>query len=173
MADPVQIQGSSYQGKIRNPLGVIGLSIITLGIYYVVWYFKINKEMAEVGQARGSTEAGDNPTTSLLAYFPGMFILVPPFVSTFKACKRLNAAERLTGLPQGMEGPLLWLLLIFIGPVGQYILQSNLNKVLQAQAGGGATLPPSAAMPQPTGAPEAPTAPPAPEAPPPPPPSSG
>ena len=33
MADAIQIRGSSYTGKIRNPLGVIGLSLITFGIY--------------------------------------------------------------------------------------------------------------------------------------------
>jgi hypothetical protein len=37
MAEPVEIEGSSYQGKIRNPLGVVALGIVTLGIYYFVW----------------------------------------------------------------------------------------------------------------------------------------
>ena len=37
-----------------------------------------------------------------------------------------------------MEAPLLWLLLIFIGPVGLYLFQRNLNRALEAQAGGGA-----------------------------------
>src|SRR5215208_46891 len=32
VAEEVQIQGSSDPGKIRNPLGVIGLTLITLGI---------------------------------------------------------------------------------------------------------------------------------------------
>ena len=37
MAEEVQIQGSSYQGKIRNPVLVIVWSVITLGIYGLVW----------------------------------------------------------------------------------------------------------------------------------------
>jgi hypothetical protein len=136
MADQIEIKGSAYPGKIRNPLGVVGLGIITLGIYYFVWYYKVNKEMAELGQAKGTEECGTNPTTSLLALFPGSLIIVPPFVSTYKACKRLNASERVVGAPEGIEGPLLWLLFIFIGPVGHYLFQRNLNRVLQAQAGG-------------------------------------
>jgi hypothetical protein len=144
MADPVTIQGSSYVGKIRNPLGVVGLSLITLGIYSLVWYFKTNKELAELGQAKGTQELGTNPTTSVLAIIPGAFIIVPPFVSYYNYTKRLNAGERLVGIPEGMAAGLLFLLMIFISPIGQYIAQANLNKVLQAQEGGGALAAPAA-----------------------------
>jgi hypothetical protein len=33
MAETVQIVGTDYWGKIRNPLAIIGLTLITLGIY--------------------------------------------------------------------------------------------------------------------------------------------
>ena len=133
MAEEIQIQGSNERGKLRNPLGVIGLGFITLGIYTIVWYFKVNKEMANVGQAKGTEECGTNPTTSLLALIPGFFIIVPPFVSMYNACKRLSATENVSGAQQGMEPPLLWLLMVFISPIGLYLFQSNLNKALQAQ----------------------------------------
>jgi hypothetical protein len=135
MAEEVQIQGSQEIGKVRNPLGVIGLMLITLGIYGIVWYYKINKEMAAMGQARGTTECGTNPGQSVLAVTLGIFILVPPFVSTYNTWKRLQATERLTGAPAGMEPGLGFLLSVLLGPVGTYILQSNLNKALQAQGG--------------------------------------
>ena len=32
-------------GKTRNPWGVWGLSLITLGIYYLYWYFTVNSEL--------------------------------------------------------------------------------------------------------------------------------
>ena len=133
MAEQIEIKGSAYQGKIRNPLGVVGLGIVTLGIYYFVWYFKVNKEMAELGQAKGTEECGTSPATSLMALLVGWLILVPPFVSTYRSCKRLNASEKAVGNPEGIEAPLLWLLFIFIGPVGHYLFQRNLNRVLQAQ----------------------------------------
>jgi hypothetical protein len=164
MAEAIEIKGSSYQGKVRNPLGVIGLSLITLGIYHLVWYFKINKELAEIGQARGTEECGTNPTTSLLALFPGAFILVPPFVSYYNFTKRLSAGERVTGTPAGMEPGLLFLLYvggIFVFPliwVAQYITQSNLNKVLQSQGGGAGQLAGQPdQVPVPESAPEQPT----------------
>ena len=141
MAEEVQIQGSSDPGKIRNPLGVIGLTLITLGIYGIVWYYKINKEMAAIGKAHGSEECGTSPGTSVLAITLGCLIIVPPFVSVYKTWARLSAAERLTGTPEGMEAGLGFLLSILLSPVGTYILQANMNKVLKQQAGGAAVEP--------------------------------
>ena len=136
MAEEVQISGTNAVGKIRNPLGVIGLTLITLGIYGIFWYYYTQKELAEMGQARNTEELGTSPGTSVLAVTLGAFILVPPFVSIYNACKRLKAAERLAGAAEGMEPGLLFLLWIFISPIGLYLYQSNQNKVLQAQAGG-------------------------------------
>ena len=61
MAEEIQISGSNAVGKIRNPLGVVGLTIVTLGIYFFVWYYKVNKEMAEMGRARGTDEDSAGP----------------------------------------------------------------------------------------------------------------
>ncbi len=140
MAEPVQIAGTDYWGKIRNPLGIIGLSIITLGIYGIFWYYYLNKELAEMGKARNTDELGTSPGTSVLAVTLGAFILVPPFVSVYKTWDRKCKAEAATG-QVGMESGLGFLLTILISPIGMYILQSNLNKVLQAQAAGGSSLP--------------------------------
>ena len=141
MAEPVQIAGTSEQGKIRNPLGVIGLSLITLGIYFIFWYYFINKELAEMGKARNTEELGTSPGTSVLAITLGAFIIVPPFLSFYNTWKRKVAAERLTG-QEGMEAGLGFLLSILIGPVGHYLLQRDLNDVVQAQASG-SPLPPA------------------------------
>jgi hypothetical protein len=158
MAEAIQIRGSSHQGKIRNPLGVLGLSIITLGIYGIFWYYFTNKELAEIGKAHNSNECGDSPGTSVLAITLGAFIIVPAFLSAYNFCKRLQAAERLSGAPEGMEPGLLFVLYVFISPVAAYIAQSNLNKVLQAQAGpggGAGIITPGSGAGQPS-APEAP-----------------
>jgi len=76
----------------------------------------------------------------------GAFILVPPFVSVYRTWDRKCKAEDATG-QVGMEAGLGFLLTILIGPIGIYILQSNLNKVLQAQATGGSALPPGSPAP--------------------------
>lgn len=147
MAEVVQIKGSNELGKIRNPLGVVGLALITLGIYFIVWYYKVNKELAEIGRAHNSDEAGTSPVTSLLAVTLGALVIVPAFVSIYKTWARKQAAARLTGGPEGMEPGLGFLLSILIGPVGHYLLQSDMNKILQHQAGGAtaAAIPPQPA----------------------------
>ena len=148
MAEEVQISGSEERGKIRNPLGVIGLTFITLGIYAIFWYYFINKELAELGKAKGTDELGDSPGTSVLAITLGAFVIVPPFISIYNYGKRLQAAERLTGTEKGMEPGLLLVLWIFISPVAEYIAQANQNKVLQTQAGGAGAIPAAPAQPQ-------------------------
>jgi hypothetical protein len=142
MAEEVQIAGSSEKAKIRNPLAPALLPFNTLGIYTIVWYYKINKEMAEMGKARNTEELGTSPGTSLLAVLVGWVIIVPPFLSFYNTWKRKCAAENLTGVTGGMEAGLGFLLSILLGPVGHYILQRDLNNVIQAQAGG-SSLPPA------------------------------
>jgi hypothetical protein len=136
MAEEVQIQGSSEVAKVRHPLGILGLMLITLGVYFFVWWYKVNSELAEIGRARGTTELGDNPGNSLLAMVPGFLIIVPPYVSFYNGSNRLRAAERLTGRPPGLDAVLMLVIYFFIGPVAIYIFQNDLNKVLEAQRTG-------------------------------------
>ena len=167
MADPVQIQGTGFQAKMRNPLGVVGLSFLTLGVYSIFWYYFTQKELVQMGRARNTDELGDSPGTSVLAVTLGALIIVPPFVSVYHAAQRKNAAARLAGVQEGMEPGLLLLIWIFIAPIAWYIYQSDMNKVLQAQAGGA---PAQAQVPPPA---EQPAQPQQQTAPPPPPPAQG
>jgi len=53
MADPMPPQypttssGWGPVGKVRNPWAVIGLSLITLGIYFLYWTYQVFREMKE------------------------------------------------------------------------------------------------------------------------------
>ncbi|MFM9150236.1 MAG: DUF4234 domain-containing protein, partial [Solirubrobacterales bacterium] len=96
MAEQVQIPGTQAVGKVRNPLAVVALAFITLGIYFFFWYFYVNRELKEVGQAAGTEECGTSPGTSLVAVTLGAFLIIPPFISLYNAFKRLNAAHKLT-----------------------------------------------------------------------------
>jgi drug/metabolite transporter (DMT)-like permease len=165
MAEEVQISGTNEIGKIRNPLGVVGLSIITLGIYAIFWYYFTQKELAEMGRARNTEELGTSPGNSVLAITLGAFIIVPPFVSIYHAAQRQRAAQRLVGAQEGMEPGLLLLIWIFISPIALYIYQSDQNGVLEAQAGAAPAaapqVPPPAEQPaQPQAAPPPPAQPP-------------
>ena len=55
---------------------MLGLSLITLGIYFFFWWYFINREMRDLGQARG-VDLGQNPANSVLAITIGALIIVP------------------------------------------------------------------------------------------------
>ena len=72
---------------------MLGLTLITFGIYYVFWYYFINREMRDLGKANG-VDLGDSPGMSVVAITLGAFIIVPPFVSIWKTGRRMEGAQR-------------------------------------------------------------------------------
>lgn len=125
MAETLSISG--VEVKKRHPFGPLGLGIITLGIYTLVWYYKINKELYDY-TGEGS------PTTSLLAVLIGWVIIVPPFVSMYKTGDRIAAAQAKAGLADRIV-PALVLVLAII-PIANFFwafyVQKNLNDVWTA-----------------------------------------
>ncbi len=140
MAEEVAIAGTEARAKLRNPLGVVGLSIITLGIYYVFWWYFINREMRDYGRARG-VDLGQNPGNSVLAITLGALIIVPAIVTMWRTSDRISSSEEVAGVERGAEGPIIFILLLLIGPVGIWYAQRELNKAWTAQAAGGGAAP--------------------------------
>jgi hypothetical protein len=134
MAEEIAIRGSNYPAKQRNGLAPLGLSIITLGIYGIFWYYFVNKELAELGKARGSSELGENPIMSVLAVTIGAIIIVPAFLSYWNTWKRHDTARKMFGVQEGLDPVPGFLLTLFIWPVGAYFLQTGQNALLAAQS---------------------------------------
>ena len=133
MAEEIQIAGTQSTAKTRDPLGVALLTLVTLGIYFFVWYYKVNREMSDLGQARGTDELGDSPGTSLLAVTLGALIIVPAIVSLYNTFQRTQAAARLTGA-EPLNGWIALILYLLLGIAFPAYLQSGLNKVCGAQS---------------------------------------
>lgn len=131
MAEEVAIAGTGSTAKLRNPLGVVGLSLITIGIYYVFWWYFINREMADYGRAKGTAELGDSPGKSTLALFPGALVIVPAIWTTVTTFQRVQAAQRLSG-QQPLNGWLALVLYVVISPAFYAYLQSGLNATWKA-----------------------------------------
>lgn len=122
--------------KVRNPWLVFLFTLITLGIYYLFWYYFINREMSDFGEAH-KTDIGMSPGMSVVAITIGSFIIVPPFVSLFRTGKRMRLSRRVAEISGGSGG--LFFLLSIIPIVSLFApvyLQSELNAVWR-------TLPPS------------------------------
>jgi hypothetical protein len=168
MAYEMQIRGSRDQVKVRSPWAAALLPLITLGIYHLVWWYRINRELRDYGAAKGY-DLGQNPTNSLLAVFPGGLIVVPALISYWKGTKRAMGAARVAG-QEPLNGWIAILLYVFIAPALWAYIQVSLNKVWQAEAepvaGGLAPPAPSDEMPPPAPPAEQPPAPPAEQPPP-------
>jgi len=134
MAEVISIHGTTATAKIRNPLIAFLLVFVTLGIYYLVWYYKINRELRDLGRAVGQEERlGRSPFTSLMAISFGWLILVPPFVSTYRTLKRVQAAQEVSGTTgepiNVLLGFVLYLVGVFTLPIEILSAQSELNRL--------------------------------------------
>jgi hypothetical protein len=132
LAQEVRIEGTAATAKVRNVIAVAILPIITLGVYLVVWWYKINREMADLGRAKGVTELGDSPGKSTLALVPGFLLIVPALWTTVTTFQRVQAAQRATG--QTPINGWLGLVLYFVfSPAFYAYMQSGLNSAWKAQ----------------------------------------
>jgi hypothetical protein len=128
MAETVTVEGQHYLK--RNPLGVLGLSFITLGIYFFVWYYKINDELRRVQH-----DETISPMRSLMAMVFGWLIIVPPFIAMWNTAKHVQGMETRRGVTQTVE-PAIALILMFLFSLGNGIyLQDHLNRGWDAAAG--------------------------------------
>ncbi len=110
-------------GKRRNPLAIwLLLPFVTLGIYSLVWYDKVNRETRDLGVPA-------NPGVSLVAVALGSFILIPPFVSMFKTGERIAQAQRSAGAAATCSPAVGLLLWMFLFGSGTLYYQSELNKI--------------------------------------------
>ena len=166
MAAQVEIsQGRT--AKIRHPVAVPILSIITIGIYYFYWWYQINREMVDLGKARNADGLGENATTSLLALIPGFLIIVPPYFSLYNGVKRMQRSQEVTTGDVTFNGWIVLILILagFVVGITSIIvpgyIQSEMNKVWATlEPGGGGTsvvpeTPPTAVTPQEPPAPQA------------------
>src|SRR4051794_7483818 len=125
------------RSKVRHPLVAFGLVFLTLGIYYLVWYYKVNRELRDLGRAKGEeTKLGTSPVTSLLAISVGWIIVVPPFVSFYRTFRRIEAAQELSRTKARVNiwlGFALYLAGLFTLPVEVIYAQSELNRVWRGE----------------------------------------
>jgi hypothetical protein len=131
MAYELQIPQSSERVKVRNPWAVALLPLVTFGIYHLVWWYRVNRELRDFGEANGE-DLGQSPTNSLLALFPGAIIVVPALVSYWRGSKRVMAACRFAGQepPNGWIAIILYLIL---APAFWAYLQVSLNNVWETE----------------------------------------
>jgi hypothetical protein len=101
----------------RSVVAVILLSIVTLGIYAIVWFVKTKGEMVKCG--------ADIPTS---------WLIIVPIASIYWMWKWAGGVEHVT---RGKQSQVIAFILVFVlGLIGMAIVQSELNKAADMGAPG-------------------------------------
>lgn len=137
MAREVVLQPSQARAKIRSPWGVLGLALVTFGIYTIVWWFSINRELRDLGRARGAAGLGDSPASSAVAVSLGALVIVPYIVTVVGTLGRIKRAQGVVGLGENEQlnggiAAAVWILTFGLG--GLVFAQSQINRVWTADA---------------------------------------
>jgi hypothetical protein len=116
MAQEVEF-GNGAAGKIRSFSVGFGLTIITLGIYSLCWYYFVNDELKDVGIAKDDQNlAHSSPATSVTAVLLGGWLVIPPLLSVYNYGQRIKRAQRLGNIPRAEQiNPVVAFMLFFPG----------------------------------------------------------
>ncbi|HTR74520.1 MAG TPA: DUF4234 domain-containing protein [Solirubrobacterales bacterium] len=146
MATEMQLPNSDQEFKIRSPWAVALLPFITLGIYHLVWWYKVNKELKAYGESKGY-DLGRNPMNSALAVFPGcILLLIPTLISYWRGTQRVQGAANVAN-QEPLNGWLALILYLLLSPAMFAYLQVSLNNVWEQEL----TLAPGQDKPAPPG----------------------
>lgn len=96
--------------KRVEPIMVVILSIITFGIYALIWYVSTKDQMNANG-----------------AKIPSAWLIIIPILDIYWMWKFCEGVGIVTN--KRMDGVIAFLLLVFLGLIGMAIIQDSLNKV--------------------------------------------
>ena len=122
--------------KLRRPWTVPLFGTLTLGIYLIVWYHRINRELRDLGALCGAPgrRLDVKPGRSTLAVSLFAVFIVPPFVSLNRTFRRVRRAEQITGAPvPHLSRETGWAIFLLVLPFWTVYVQRHLNGIWQSQ----------------------------------------
>jgi Domain of unknown function (DUF4234) len=128
MAEVLVVDGTTVTK--RSPTGVWLLTMVTLTVYWSVWYYKINDEAR-----RYLHDDSIKPWMSVLAIVPGFLLLfIPVLISAYRTGRRIETMERQAGITKTVR-PAFGFLAFFLTIItallllggGAYYYQQHLN----------------------------------------------
>lgn len=134
MAQELKIRHNEAPVKVRSPWAAALLPYVTLGVYHIVWWYRINGELRDYGRATGH-DLGQSPAKSTLAAFPGCLLIVPALITYYRGAKRIQAAAQVAGQEPINGWVALALYLVLPAALWAYF-QSSLNAVWRVEAVG-------------------------------------
>jgi hypothetical protein len=111
-------------GKTRNIFLVwLVWPLITLGIYHLVWYYKVNREARDFDK-----RIEVQPGMAVVAIALGWILIVPPFISVYNTGERIARMQRAAGM-QPTCNPWIGLFLVFIFSLHPLYYQHEMNQI--------------------------------------------
>jgi Domain of unknown function (DUF4234) len=89
-------------GKSRSSKAIVGLNLITLGLYSIYWWFEINRELRDLGETYEAPELRNRPALSAVAFGLGGCLLVPYVWTAVTTSRRIRSARRVVGITSPM-----------------------------------------------------------------------
>lgn len=127
---PMGSRSTGLTMKRRGPVAVwLGLPLITLGIYQLVWYYKVLSELQEFDRRRVLSPAG-----SLLVMILLGWTVIAPLISYHNTGKAIANAQRSAGLPVTCS-PAASSFMAFLFGLNIWYMQRQLNLVIEAYPG--------------------------------------
>ena len=116
-------QQRRYVGQHRDPAMILLLSIVTCGIYYLVWLSQTSQELQDY---LGETDTSSGMEVLLVLITCGMYV----FYWDYKTAKKIARMQEMAGIAP-TDNSVIYLLLDFfqLGFVCALIEQYHLNEI--------------------------------------------
>ncbi len=116
--DPPQLTSPTPPMPERSVAFVIVVSLITCGIYALIWFVKTKREMVAMG-----------------ADIPTAWLIIVPFANIYWMWKWSGGVELVTEpLPRGrLNQPIAFLLIFVLDIIGMAIIQDAFNKAIRTR----------------------------------------
>lgn len=119
-------RGTGIQMRPRRPAGTWLLAVATLGIYGLVYWYKIHCELRDFDRRRHVSPGFELLSISLLAW-----TVILPFLSISALAGKIRLAQAAAGLPQSCSGRTGILRALLFGSHMIYY-QRKLNEIIHA-----------------------------------------
>ena len=106
----------------KSPVTVVILSIVTCGIYAIIWYFKAIQELYNAGH---KSVGNLDPMIQFLLFF----VYVGGIIFAINANDNLNAVRAQKGQPEVDNKVMYVILSIVFWPALAYMVQDEMNKL--------------------------------------------
>lgn len=113
-------------GEVRNPIMMIVLTIVTCGIYGLIWHYKVSKEINDFTKTEMTS-----PTFAIV----GIFCFIFAYINYYKIDQAIVAIDNVEGR-RSESRFILWILLSILAGVGTFMMiyqvQESLNNIWYA-----------------------------------------